>query len=209
MATILAYSKTTNDVVWSQTDSQGQEVSLDMVATALDMKGLSVNDYDALLVDEDISPLLALKMKVNGAKDGVYLPENISEEKAQAFDRLKRHYLSITEGIDPATGQRIYVDYTVAGQTIRMDAGRKPAETHDAGLRLAVQTGETTAFVVDFNNEVHYGVPLAMAQGIALQQALDARSQYLEYQMKKQQIAGATTVAQVRAIPLNFSVNIA
>jgi len=129
--------------------------------------------------------------------------------KAKTFEALKDNYLSISEGIDPTTKQRIYVDCTVGETIYRMDAGRKPAETHDAGVRLAIQTSETSTFVVDFNNEVHYSVPLPTAQAIALQQAMDARSQYLEYQLKKQQIAAAQTVADVRAISLTFTVNTA
>lgn len=127
--------------------------------------------------------------------------------KQQQFEALKNSHLTVSEGSDPTTGKRMYVDCVVGTETYRMDAGNLAAEKHNGGIRLAEMSEEETTFVVDFNNEVHYAVPIAAAKAIALQQAQDARNHYIEYQMFKQQIDGAATVAELRALSQVFTVN--
>lgn len=133
---------------------------------------------------------------------------SVDTAKGQAMDELRRRYRAVQDGVDPTTGKRIYVDCTVGETTYRMNAGRKAAETHDAGVRLADDNGETETFIVDFYDETHYAVPIAAARAVAKAQALDARDHYIQYQQRKQQIAAAQTVAEVRAIDLKFAVNV-
>lgn len=200
MSTVIVY-KESGDIVWSQSGNG----SLAMVDQAMQRMGIA-DPVSAILVDEDIHPSTIRQMKVIDGVPVFY--ETVDQAKEKAFNNLRRTYLSVCDGIDPVTKQRIYVDCTVGETTYRMDAGRKPAETHDGGIRLAEQSGEETTFVVDFNNDVHYAVPIAEAKQIALQQAQDARNHYIEYQTFKQQIAGCSTVEEVRGLNLDFTVNV-
>lgn len=198
MSTVIVYKEDGN-IVWSQSGNG----SLAMVDEAMQRMGVT-EPVSAILVDEDIHPSAIKQMKVIDGQ--AVFHETLGQAQIKALDSLKRCYLTLCEGVDPVTKQRIYVDCTVGEDTYRMDAGRKPAETHDAGIRLTVQAGEETTFVVDYNNEVHYGVAVGVAQNIALQQALDARNHYIQYQMFKQQIAGCTTVEEVKGLALEFNV---
>jgi cellobiose phosphorylase len=89
-----------------------------------------------------------------------------------------------------------------------MNAGRNAAKTFDEGLRLSISNNEAQTFVVDFYNVVSQNIPIEVALAINLQQSLDARNHYVEYQVMKGQLAMAQTVADVRSVPLNFSINI-
>lgn len=200
--TTLIYKQATEEILYAFPEG----TDIDAVLATV---GLDTTMVGQVIVDGGFSTRMAKDAFSITSGNAVPRVETLAEAQHKAFKRLKINYLALCEGVDPATGQRVYVDCMVGETTYRMDAGRKPAETHNAGIRLAIQTNETSTFVVDFNNEIHYSVPLPTAQAIALQQAIDARSQYVEYQLKKQQIAAARTVADVRAISLTFTVNTA
>ena len=193
-----------NDVVWSQTGSESNPVSVELGEMVKLKKGLT--DCDVYYTDDVLTPQLAKKMKIGAG--GYYLPEDINQEREDKLRTAKRFYEAVCAGDDPETGQSIYVDCEVNGTTYRMNAGRNAADTFDKGLRLAQQNGETHTFVVDFYNQVHEDVPIADAFAINLQQSLDARTHYIEYQVMKGQLAAAQTVAEVRSIPLEFSINV-
>jgi len=133
--------------------------------------------------------------------------QGINAVKRAQFLKAKHNYETVCGGHDPETGKQIYVDCVVGGQTVRMNAGRNAAETFDKGLRLAQMNNESATFVVDFYNVISQNVPIASAFAINLQQSLDARNHYVEYQVMKGQLAAAQTVAAVRSVPLTFSIN--
>lgn len=114
----------------------------------------------------------------------------------QLTDLKKRKRLDITAAYQAAAD---YIDCECSdGNTYRMDAGPAHAERMDQGYRLALDASEPAMVVIDYNNQQHPAVPIAIANEIRLQQSLDARDNYWgKWVALKAQADAAVTVADL------------
>jgi hypothetical protein len=121
----------------------------------------------------------------------------------------KAAYAKVCKGSDPTTNQSIYVDCPTNSGTYRMNAGQTAATAMDAGVRIFELSGATHMPVVrDFNNVNHPDVPIEDARSIALQQGVDALGHWQQKGALVDAINACTTVAEVQAINIVFTVNV-
>lgn len=135
--------------------------------------------------------------------------ETLEEVQAKKAQLVTAKYNKVCNGTDPTTGKDIYVDCTVNGTTYRMNAGKNAAENMDAGVRIFELSGaDHMPIVRDFYNVNHTNVPIADARSIALQQGVDALNHWQQKGAFVDAINAATTVEEVQAVDITFTVNV-
>jgi len=176
-------------------------------ACACRLMGLAEDDYYGVVVEGRLTTLEAIKtLKIeNGV--AVSRGETVEEAKSRALAEVKSKYLQVCGGKDPVTGKAIYVDCLAGGTAYRMNAGRVAAETLKSGVDLAESNGLTEYFLVDFYDGKYEPVAMADIKEVNRIQGNDSAIHYLRKGELKELINAATTVEEVQAIEISFTVN--
>jgi hypothetical protein len=87
---------------------------------------------------------------------------------------------------------------TSAGYPIQI--GQAHVSKLDGAIRFAEMAGASEIYITDADNVTHYGVGLADAKGVLMEQMGAALAAHLKKQNLRAQIEAATTIEQVNAI---------
>ncbi len=209
MPTLVVFPKGSSKTIQVQAGVSRFADPYELAAYSIEAHGYVAADCEAIIIEGDYTATRFHQAKQIIGGQIVDRQKTLAEAQAKALKVVNRKYNQLCTGTDPETGKNVYVDCVTASGTFRMNAGKDAADKMDGGVRIFERQGATHMPVVrDFDNTNHANVPIADAIAISVQQGAEALSHWQQKGIKVDAINAATTVAEVNAVDLTFSVNV-